>query len=665
MIMRLVSPLLAVASLTAIAHGDQLGSWAPLSPRTANYTLAVALDTASKTLHGSETLVWHNPSGDVIKELQFHLYLNAFQDGSSTFMRKSGISRPTTREGEENSGWIRITSIRSSDGQDLRGGMEFIQPDDGNTHDHTVIRVPLHAPVSPRGTITLQLEFDAKLPEVIRRTGYFGEFYLVGQWFPKIGVYEAAGVRGASRGRWNCHQFHAETEFYADFGIYDVTITLPAGYVVGATGIQRSERRNPDGTRSVTYRAEDVHDFAWTASPEFADLREQWRGVTIRLLLSPNHSGNAHRYFQSARASLAYLDAHVGPYPYPMITIVDPPRGASASGGMEYPTLITGDIIPDVGEWLRSTEDVTVHELVHQYWQGMVANNEVEEPWLDEGVTQYYEWRIMDETYGAQTSFVNLGCVRIGNGEYTRAGYVGMRNPRIAPITTPGWKLPSSAYGRLSYHKTATVLMTLDRLAGRAAMDSAMRTYFRRWQFRHPSGGDFIQAFNDVIPTLPGNQLGSTLDWFFDQLLHGTGICDYELTSIQNDVDDHPEEAEGRTTAIPPPNDSAEQLHTAVSSSKVVISRLGDVMLPVEVLVRFENGQEICERWDGRTGTVEFRYRMPSRIVSAIVDPERKICVDRNIINNSKTLTPSGVSTWSFALRVLFWIQNIMQTLLL
>ncbi|HEX8655912.1 MAG TPA: M1 family metallopeptidase, partial [Hymenobacter sp.] len=448
-----------------------------------------------------------------VGELQFHLYLNAFKNSRSTFMRESDVELWNVDSDEsegDNWGWTDIKSLRVRNGagavEDLTPSIEFIHPDDDNQDDQSVIRVPLRQPVRPGASVTVEIQFEAKLPMIFARTGFAGRapadrYFLVGQWFPKIGVYEAAGQRYAKQGQWNCHQFHANSEFYADYGVYDVAITVPQPYVVGATGLLAGEKRNANGTKTLRFHAEDVVDFAWTASPRFLTEESQWQHVRIKLLLQPEHAAQAGRYFAAAKAALAYFDQHLGRYPYPNLTIVDPPVYGSGSGGMEYPTFVTGGSVWNLPKGIKATEGVTIHELGHQYFMGLLASNEFEEPWLDEGFNQYFEGRVMNHRYGPQTSAVNVWGFRIGNIESNRIGYVGMNNPKVAENFRYSWQFPAElgAYGSLTYYKTATWLATLEGLVGRPVMDEIMQTYFARWKFKHPCARDFIAVANEVV----------------------------------------------------------------------------------------------------------------------------------------------------------------------
>ena len=156
----------------------------PLSPRIANYSIAVTLDDTAKMLHGAERLVWKNPSGEPVRELRFHLYLNAFRNSASTFMMERSQQRGPEYIPDEDRGWINVDAIRTQEGANLKPSMEYIHPDDDNVNDRTVFRLPLKTPVRPGASITLSLAFTARLPADGERTGYNQVFFMVGQWFP-------------------------------------------------------------------------------------------------------------------------------------------------------------------------------------------------------------------------------------------------------------------------------------------------------------------------------------------------------------------------------------------------------------------------------------------------------------------------------------------------
>jgi len=249
--------------------GPRTGREPTLSDRVANYRLEAVLDPVAHTITGKEQLTWRNRSDLQIASLYFHLYLNAFEGPGSTFMTekaqygafRSGVS---TKKGEW--GWIELRKVQQR-GIDLP--WVFVHPDGGPQTDHTVIRVDLAEPVAPGGTAVVDIEFFDQLPRVVARSGYFHTFHLVGQWFPKIGVLELAGERGATAPRWNCHEYHLNSEFYADFGSYDVSIVAPREYVVGAVGEEQGAPREVPFGLEHRFKQDDVHDFAFAADSRF------------------------------------------------------------------------------------------------------------------------------------------------------------------------------------------------------------------------------------------------------------------------------------------------------------------------------------------------------------------------------------------------------------
>jgi len=210
----------------------------PLSPRNANYTIDASLEPARRTITGRELITWRNISTKTATELQFHLYWNAWRDNRSTWMREASLAanRNPASPREQDWGRIDVTSIALTDSTpaDLTPLKHVIAPDDGNPDDQTVMAVPLPQPIAPGVGLTIEVKWTAHVPRTFSRTGAIGNYFFIAQWFPKLGVLQDDG--------WNCHQFHFSTEFFSDYGVYDVRLTVPATWVVGATGVER-----PDG----------------------------------------------------------------------------------------------------------------------------------------------------------------------------------------------------------------------------------------------------------------------------------------------------------------------------------------------------------------------------------------------------------------------------------
>jgi len=623
----------------------------PLSDRIVSYTMDVTLEPESHTVRGTEHVTWRNPDRSPVDELQFHLYLNAFESAHSTFMRESGGQhRGFSAHGDHVRGGINVNRLQlvpAHQGDavpltaaplvDLTDRITFIQPDDNNADDRTVISVKLPRAVAPGETIALDIDFTSKLPKLFSRTGWQtseqgNTFFMVAQWFPKLGVYEIPGQRyvpaDAPHGQWNTHQFHENSEFYADFGTYDVTMTVPDGYTVGASGVRVNELMD-DVTRTLTYHADDVHDFAWTASPDYLEFHDTWRHVNIRLLMQPQHRAQVKRHFEAVKAALERFDTWVGPYPYTTLTLVD---GLGGANGMEYPTLITcGFTHYGLPAWIRAPESVTIHEFGHQYFYGMLASNEFEEAWLDEGINSYMETRIMDDAYGPG-SVLDLPFARINDGEMQRISYT-KSHPDRGAIFTKSWKYAfSSDYGKASYAKPATVLNTLERYLGWNVMHDILQTYYARWRFRHPSTRDFIAVAEEVS--------GQDLGWFFDQFVYGTVVVDDEVDAIVN-------------KRIPALDSTAEVTY----KSEVRIHRKRDGIFPQKLLVRFGDGSEQRLGWDGRDEWKSFTFDQP--IEEAYLDPENVVWLDVNRLNNRKAVASDNVMARKEQLRFTTLLQQV------
>jgi len=634
----------------------------PLSDRIANYDISVNLNTESKILDGTEKLTWINPSDDTISTLQFHMYLNAFKNTLSTFMVESGGQHRgfgMDKKDTLNYGWIKIDKMTAG-GDNLTNRTRYISPDDGNINDQTVLEIDLVSGLLPHDTLVLDIEFTSKLPRIFARTGFSKNFYLIGQWFPKIGVYEVPGQRYAEEGQWNCHQFHYNSEFYADFGVYNVDITVPEKYVVGASGWMVRETKPSDSTKTLSYRAEDVIDFAWTASPDYVVTTDQWEHVSIKLLSQPEHNGSIGRNLISAKQGLEYYGKYLGEYPYKTLTVIDPPLHASGAGGMEYPTFITTMTTYGLPEGIRLPEMVTIHEFGHEYFMLLLASNEFEEPFLDEGFNTYFEYRAMDHFYGKKTSMFDIWGFQAGDTEIGRTSYATMTHPKIGTTSDASWDFPFGGYGSIMYSKAAIWLKTLEGLVGIEVMNEIMLTYSERWRFKHPCGKDFIDIVNEIVPKYHEERLGSDMNWFFDQVHYGNDICDYKLSYIENKRIDNLYGLVDELFIEKDEKDSLKQY-----SSKVIVRRLGEVIIPVEVLVHFNDGTEELEYWDGKDRAYEFNFEGPRKVVWAKIDPDKKILLDVNFINNSRTLKPERAVIWKYTLKVLFWIQNIMQSFVL
>lgn len=590
-------------------------------PGRADYTIHARVEEADKRLNGRLTLRWTNLSAVATNELWFHLYWNAFANNRSTHLVESG-GRLRGRDvvGDEDEwGWQRVTALRSG-ADDLLPSLRFRQPDGGGADDRTVFSVELPTAVASGATVEVEVEWESRIPRVRRRTGHKGDFLFVAHWFPKLGVFE--GERG-----WNCHEFHANTEFYSNYGWYDVTLDLPARYdkkvfasgtesgpfsVVGdrvtarfaAPSLNDRTRLDATGKRPL------VHDFTWTADPRFklrrdtfnfdlwrsrfeGDVREtqaalgdskdlRLRTVDVSVLIHPEREDQWQRHFEATCAALFFYGLWFGEYPYEHITVVDPAWGAGAAGGMEYPTLFTAGTRLFTRPSMHSPESVTVHEAGHQFWYGLVGNNEFESAWLDEGFNSYTDSEVLSRWLGPSLSTTDYSGVPFqgvppapgpGGGSLARllalqliplpvvglkleplrrGGLVDLwrdqpwltaverttdprRNDRVRYLADPdrdridthGWLYADRrGYSTNSYPRTAVALRTLEGLVGRAAFLRGMRHYAETWRFRHPVPDDFFAAF----------QQGAGVDvaWYFEEAFRSTGTLDWSVDVEQS-----------------------------------------------------------------------------------------------------------------------------------
>jgi hypothetical protein len=650
-------------------------------PRIASYRMDVRLHPESREIHGSEILTWVNPTEDSTAELWFHLYLNAFKNERSTFLVESkGKHRDETIKAGA-WGWIDIDSIRIADGDDLTGSLEFMHPDDDNGDDRTVVRVHLPRSVPPGDSIRLHIDFRAKLHRVFARSGYRRDFFMAAQWFPKIGVFE-----GEAHG-WNCHQYHAHSEYFSDFGTYDVRITVPNRFIVGATGEKIEEIPNADGTKTVRYRQEDIHDFAWTACPDYLVVEEEFVAaeavspeevdslaclfglppeavrlpdVRMILLVQPSHTDQVARHFEALRNAIKYYGLWYGPYPYRTITMFDPPRGAEDAGGMEYPTFIGAGT-----RWIQpkdrlSPEGVIVHEFGHQYWYGLVASNEFEEPWLDEGFTTYSTEKVLGVAYGNNHAYkrftglegipysgvdwlpidthtetfgkINFPLIGIYFEPVPIAPFEGrkrsyLRGPQLDRLNENAWSFYNDdSYWINAYSRPALALRTLENLLGLQTMTRVMRAYHGRFRYGHPRTEDFVETVRDVS--------GLDFGLFLHQALEESHVFDYavdrvisDTLSVRRGLYDTPE---GRVE-IEDGDENEDRRRTLMTEegfpvieSEVWLRRIGEFVHPVDLLVTYQ------------------------------------ILLDVDRSNNSRTLEPDRRPVLRWSSRWLLWMQNVL-----
>ncbi len=582
----------------------------PPEPR-ASYRLQCRLDAESHTIQGSGTIVWVNTSTRPVGELYFHLYLNAFKSADTLFLREgSANSRSAGRRGSWGHVEIRQLELAGPTARNLLPELARHSP--GDALDETDLRLPLPEPVEPGDSLTLRLRWESQLPSLLERTGFRRDFHFAGQWYPKLAKLEPDGS-------WAHFAFHPLAEFYADFADLDVSLDVPESMVVAATG-QELSRRIEGGRKHLRFAARAVHDFAWAAWPHFLELVDDSESPRLRLLYPPGHEGNARATREALRGALAHFRERYGPYPQPTLTVVHPPRYAAAAGGMEYPTLITTG-----GPWYsayfsQAVETVAVHELGHQWFQGLLANDEARWPFLDEGVDSFAEGLAMQQQRGAASAASILGWPL--SAEAVRR-WLLLRSADVLPIASAAKDFSSfDAIGATVYARTALLLRTFRRVYGRRRFDAALRRYALSQRYAHPDPEDFIQAFSTLGPLAAENLRGA---------LFRSERVDYAIGSL-------------RVHAARPGGGAAIEYQ-----SEIQVENTGKLRLPVDVALFDAKGNRYLRSWPGDAPEVTLQHRGPSPIVAAWVDPEAKILVDDDLLNNSRTTRSHAASLTSTA----------------
>ncbi len=647
---QLVRPVLSLAFLSCVLGAassalaaDSIATnspnGVPLSQRVVAYTIDAKLDTSAKTLDATEVLEYKNLTGQPLDNFPFHLYLNGFRPESSFSYEthaNGGIRAVENNYPPEKIGGIDIKAISADGFGDLSKSWQFTAPDDGNMQDHTVMVVRLAHPLAPNDTIRFHITFHDKFPVSIARNGWKRDFIMGGQWFPKVGVFWKKSTD--PQGAWNCHQYHSTTEFFADFGTFDVKLNVPQRYIVGASGVPTGEEANSDGTKTLSFHGEDIHDFAWAASPNFVATDRVFQSsmgpVKLHALVLKAHLGQTDRYLNILEATMKKFDEWYGPFPYKQMTLIDPEPG-SEMYGMEYPTLITAGTTWGLPDKLYFNELVTEHEFGHQYWYGMVATNEFEEAWLDEGINSYTEVKILGSLLGEDTSAIGYPILHISDTESERLSYTGVAT--YDPMTRFAWKFFSgNSYGGVTYGKTATVLKTLESVVGADTLQKALHTYFMRYRFTHPTGEDFLKTIEEVAAAD-----GKTTDLrpYFNQAVYGTQVLDYEVKAADSEPVDWWKDAGKNYKG---------DYRTVVS-----LHRKNDFIFPVTVEMKFDDGSTVRENWDGVDRWTRYIYVKKAQLVSAEIDPQHQILLDTNFFNNSYVVASHGAASLKLSF---FWV---------
>jgi hypothetical protein len=592
-------------SVGALVAGSAEAYW----QQAVNYTMHVRLNPEEHQVIGRSRIIYHNQSPDTLDRVYLHLYPRAFRKGSVKYREFSqnfgrlGRARGFMKGLETLWHEFSVDSFRVEYGEDWQTSRYKIVD--------TILESRFPTGLPPGDSIVIEIAWTHTVGEQFERAGYVGEQYNMAQWYPKLVVYDEAG--------WHPDPFHAEGEFYGEFGTFDVTLDLPARYIVGATGVVmegdpgweavivdstqpfeswlvqfQESRPETDSTarRVVRFHAEHVHDFAWIASPTFLYEHGSWNGIDIHVLYNLENGLDWNRVVRErAQRAVAWLSTRFGPYPYPQVTVTDRIRG----GGMEYPMLVMNG---------RESEGLIVHEIGHIWFYGILANNEVDEAWLDEGFTTFQTRWYLETRYPKGIDFAGTKWYqpyqqrywrftsRTENDQWSAIRFI--TSGQDEPISRSSYLFNSgSSYRYNAYTKPSLMLLELKYLLGDSLFLAGMQKYYDRWKLKHVNESRFVDAMEETA--------GQELDWFFDGWLHDTQILDYGIKSWQKQRRE----------------DGSWQV-------RLELANLGERYLPLEIETKLADGSTVRNRWTNHLWRFHdtFEYTVPGRPTRVRLDPD-------------------------------------------
>lgn len=508
------------------------------------YEMEIDMDVETHQFEGKQKAVYTNNSPDQLDKVFYHLYFNAFQPNSMMDVRSRTIKDPDRRVGdrisklsEDEIGYQKIKSL-TQDGKKV--DFEVVG---------TILEVDLNKPINPGETSTFEMEFEAQVPVQIRRSGRDnaeGVSYSMAQWYPKLAEYDYQG--------WHSNPYIGR-EFHGIWGDFDVKITIDKDFVLGGTGYLQNPNevghgyqdkgvkpgKGKNGKHTWHFKAPKVIDFMWAADPDFTHVKAQVpNGPELHFLYQMNDKTkeNWEKLPEYTIKAFEYASKTFGKYPYDQYSVIQ-----GGDGGMEYPmaTLITGE------RSLGSLVGVTVHEMFHSWYQGVLATNEALYEWMDEGFTSFGSAETMNV-------IMEQGQENPQSGNYR--GYLALAESGYEePMSTHAdHYVTNFAYGRAAYSKGATFLGQLRYIMGEDVFYPAMRTYFEEWKFKHPNDNDFIRVMEKAS--------GLELDWYKEYFVYSTKQIDYGIKAVL--------EKDGK--------------------SFVTLEKVGEMPMPLEVSVTYNDG---------------------------------------------------------------------------
>jgi len=626
------------AILFSILYADPIdGYW----QQKVDYNMEITLVDTSQQLTGFTTIKYTNNSPDSLDRIYMHLYPNAFQLESVKYREYIGNAGRASRAKyfkDRLDGFTSKIDVHDFSIALPKEGASWIHKIpilDEYKIDDTILEAKLLEKIAPGRTVQVDLRWTHHVGEMVERGGYYEGQYNMAQWYPKMVVYDEDG--------WHADVFHAEGEFYGEFGNFNVKFDLPMAFIIAASGvvtdgdpgwesvtvdtsfdfdvwvdIYDSTYVEPDSLerRSVTFFAENVHDFAWVASKNFLYEGGKYNDIDVHVLYD---KGRGEKWtkdvLERSIRAISWLEEKFGKYPYPQVTTTDRIK----SGGMEYPMLVMNG---------RESEGLIVHEYGHIYFYGILANNELDEAWLDEGFTTTQTTHYLMNRYGKQGFDLSLyedmtefpkKYWPIGNDLHSDQWRVisFMRSGHDENISRSSYLYNNGyAYNRNAYTKPAMMLTELKYILGDSLYYAAMQHYYGKWKLKHVNEQRFVDAIEELT--------GEELDWFFDAWLHTTHHLDYGIKSFKKSFN----------------GDGTWSVNLGIES-------IGNRFMPLLVETTFEDGTTDRRWWKNHLWRYEdtFTYSVDKKPVSVTIDPDVQT-VDLDYRNNTTNMKNRLLFNW-------------------
>ncbi|MEN8222619.1 MAG: M1 family metallopeptidase [Acidobacteriota bacterium] len=603
-------------------------------PDRTKYQITARAFPEKRELEGVEIIRWTNRSTADISSLRLNLFYNAFGDKGSTFFSETSLYKLTEKRLKKyNFGSIDIKKIGIINrNENISGDLTYLNPDDGNSKDRTCADFTLKKPVLPGQTIWIKIEFKLKIPDIFYKTGQSGKYLFMAHWYPRVCVLKDTG-------EWTGHQFHRMHGFYSEFNDYHVRITIPGNFKVGATGNRISEDKINESMKTVEFSQENVQNFVWTAYPDFIEIKEKIRlkgndfDTDIILLLSHRNRSAKERYLNAVKFTLKYFEENLASYPFRTLTVVDPPLQGFNSAGHEYPTLITAAYLKILPASLKYTELAVIHGIAHQFWYGIAGSDGYAEPWLDEGISVFYEMDIMDKYFENKGSLLNSLYIRIFDWEIKRRSYI-----TLSPLERSkylNWNFINNKFfvGNV-YSKLSLLFRSLKNVIGEEELEGFFRYYYDKVKFGHHNTEKLKEEFS--------NYFNRDYSWAFDQFVGTDKNLDTAVYSVK-----------------------ADKIGESGKYRNEVVFVRNSGYFPVELSLKLKGGKEKKLFWEKNEKWKKVIFTDDNPVDFAFVDPDFKIPLDINLVNNSKAVRKDNTVLRKLTVKFGFYFQNILASLIL